>query len=153
MNPSKRKLTPQEIRQKLEEAEIIGERRQTVWYNQLVNLFKKNSNFSVFNNQGSHAGPDILVKFEGRDYLCFEITNYKQSSSMTNKRFLRYIANLSKYNCDRQLVLSFPENLRYANYSYNKNLIQPKSELERIKLAENLLKKHHIHVFYVGHQD
>jgi len=153
LNPSKRKISPQEIRQKLEEAEIIGERRQTELYNWLVNFFKNDPDFNVFNNQGSHAGPDILVKLKGKDFMCIEVTNYKLSSNMPNSRLLRYISNLKRYDCYRVLVVSFPENFRYTNYPYKRNLKQPRSEQDRIKLTENLLKKHHIDIFYVGFQD
>jgi len=137
----------------MEEIEWIGERRQTKVYNFLANWYSSYPEYVVYNNSRNHAGPDFLITKSGKPFAVIEVTNYQQSSNMTNHRLLRYIANMTRYKCYRLLVLSYPENLRYANYSYRKNLIQPKSDSERIRVAERLLAKHGINVSYFEYQD
>jgi hypothetical protein len=156
VNPSwSYKKVRQETALALKKAKAKGERRQNSVYKHFVNWYVTkyskhfgSTPFNVYNNTGSHAGPDILVTKNGKPWTVTEVTNYKRTTNMTNKRFLRYIANLSRFKCYRLLVLSFPDNLQYANYSYHKNLIQPKSQKDRIQLAENCLKQHHIDFIY-----
>ena len=89
--------------------------------------------------------PDILVYKDGKLKSAWEITNYAKTSFMKWKRLYRYIKNLSKFECDKLLVVSYPENFRKVH--------KGKTEEYNIENTEKLLAKKGIFIVYLGWYD
>jgi len=101
--------------------------------------------YTIVNRPGKKRGPDILVYKDGKRKSAWEITNYAKGSYMLYPRLYRYIKNLSKFDCDKILLVSYPDNFRHMH--------PDKTDEYNIEWTEKFLAKKRIFVVYMGHQD
>lgn len=161
------------ILDRLERNQAIGLHRQNIVADILDYIHRKkrgtsvytiHTNYSVVRSVGSRehitwiyregdtivvrpkkSSPDILIYRDGKLKSAWEITNYDKTSFMKWDRLYRYIKNLSKFDCDKILVVSYPENFRKVHSG--------KTEAYNIENTENLLAKKGIFVVYLGWYD
>ena len=127
----------------------IATARHILWEARLRQKYHPLSGYRVFSNQWNRGGIDLAVIDPlGRVIECYEITNYAQTSHMTNSRFNRYMQHFFEpqfKDAEKYLIISYLENLTY----YRKDTGRYVSYIYRW----NYLSKHGIKVIVEGKQD